>query len=724
MSAFRAAAKTLPQGCRKDPVPWWDESLDHLIAERDRLREAIADRGSPGTVEEKRELWSNMNQQVKETICELRKQYWENFCQTKCNYGSDPKATAAIINHLCRDSRPSRAKIMSDANGKDYATDEEKARGFKNMFAKVCLKPKQQKRPGHTMEDRRLARMERNLSERQLNQEYMKQVGEVPHVTRVEFRAAIAQLKLGKACGQDGISNEMIVNLSRLNSDRLRNLVNDSIQNGKVPAAWKFGILVPIHKPGKDASKIESYRPISLLSCFGKLADRIITNRFIFHIEAQGILSGSQSGFRQHRGTDDVGMEMVCDIHKARAISWEQKRNGGGTSDTIAIPIDFEKAFDRVDQEKLIKVCRLKGIPAHITRWYWAYMRQRRYCVRVGTKYSKSCAFHTGVAQGSISGPLLFILYTTTLSEELSIHAEDGVKHGAYADDFHLWMQFKNEQHYTQEERAERLGPLQRALDTVDRWSRNWGIPLSKTKSGEAVLFWSNNERKDTSQLELFLGGGKLKFVKEAKLLGVTIDERLRFNTHVTEIRAKAKRRMNAISATTGRTWGGRAETLRTAYISHVRSAVSHGVPVWYPLLSDRKKTQVERIQNSAARMITGCWTRANTTDVLLEANLPPMAVHFETCIMRSVERARHRKPTEALNRMALSIQPAVKDRLVCAETWQQCADNIQAHDATLRPRASNSLKVCWLTLVKERLATILLDLILIEQFARLFVKL
>ena len=70
----------------------------------------------------------------------------------------------------------------------------------------------------------------------------MSHVGDIPHVTRVEFRAAIAPLSLGKACGKDGIANEMIVNLRRLNSDRLRNL----IQKGKAPASWKFNILVPL----------------------------------------------------------------------------------------------------------------------------------------------------------------------------------------------------------------------------------------------------------------------------------------------------------------------------------------------------------------------------------------------------------------------------------------------------------------------------------------------
>jgi len=144
---------------------------------------------------------------------------------------------------------------------------------------------------------------------------------------------------------------------------------------------------------------------------------------------------------------------------------------------------------------------------------------------------------------------------------------------------------------------------------------------------------------------------------------------------------------MNAIAATTGRTWGGKAATIRTAYLSHVRSTVSYGAAVWYPLISNHKKERIERIQNAAARMITGCWTRANTTDILLEANLPPLAVHIETSMMRSVERARHRGQTEPLTQMALTLQPAIKDRTVCEESWQQLSDNVQARCNVEAPR-------------------------------------
>ena len=139
-----------------------------------------------------------------------------------------------------------------------------------------------------------------------------------------------------------------------------------------------------------------------------------------------------------------------------------------------------------------------------------------------------------------VCGPHTFNLYTTTLTLELSIHEAAGIKHGAYADDFNLWMKLKNEPNHTPEEREEMLRPMQRALDTVDRWSRNWGIPLSTTKAGEAVLFWSNNDRQDTTHLELYLGGEQLRFVKEAKILGVTMDDRLLFTKHMTAIKTKA----------------------------------------------------------------------------------------------------------------------------------------------------------------------------------------
>ena len=685
--AFRTASRTIPRGCREDPVPWWDKTLDMLIYDRNKLRTEISNPGVRGTHEEKRAKWAARNEQVKETIIRLRRECWEKFCTTKANYQTSPKSTAALINHLTRDTRPKRCGIITDSTNREYAKDKQKAKGFKNMFAKICSKSKKNKIRGQTMADRRALKQDRSKEERALNNEYMKQACEVPIITRVEYRAAISQLKMSKASGKDDISNEMIVHLDRTNSDRLRNLVSKSISERRVPASWKFGVLFPLPKEGKDPGKLESYRPISLLSCVGKLADRIVTNRLVYFLESQNVLNNSQSGFRKHRSTEDVGMQMIGDIHKTRAISWEQKRNGGGASDQIAVPIDFEKAFDKMNQAKFIKVCRQHRIPTYLAAWYWSYIRQRSYCVRVGTTYSKSCKFDLGVPQGSVCGPILYTLYTSTLSNELDKHKDVGVHHGEFADDLSIWMEFKNIQTYTEEERIERLQPLQAALDTVDKWSQEWGIPLSKTKSGEAILFWSCRDRQNTDAIDLYLGGKRLQFVKESKLLGITIDDRLTFNTHLGLLRTKAKKRMAAIASTCGKTWGGSTAAIRTAYTAHVRSALTYGSSVWYPLISETKCEQLEQVQYAAARTITGCWKRTNVADLLLEANLTPLSVQYETRIMSAVERARHRPEEETLTQQALSIQPTVKERIQCAQSWQHRSDDIQAKCNVESPR-------------------------------------
>jgi len=680
-AAFRYASKSLPQGCPMDPVPWWDSELNDLIEVRDELREDIHSIPDEHIIAEKRERWMEVNEILKEAIKTKRSESWRHFCETKCNYSVDARGTAAFINHMNRDTRPKVKGTFMDSSGREYVTDGEKAQGLKNMFAKICRKPKRERTVGQPMADRRANRARNSADERKQNRVYMNQTGEIPHITRVEYSAALQQLKLGKSAGKDNISNEMIINLNKTNRDRLLKLLNASLRNSMVPASWKLGVLHPLHKPGKDPNKIESYRPISLLSCIGKLADRIITNRLVFYVESNSLLSSSQAGFRKHRGTDDVGMAMVSDIHRAR-------KNTAGATDHIVIPIDFEKAFDKMQHSKFIKICRTKGIPAYLVAWYWAYLRERRYCVRVGESYSTTSCFALGVPQGSVCGPILFDLYTSVLSDELSRHAESGVRHGGFADDFTLWMEFLNHEKYTAEQKREQLQPLQDALDTVTRWSQEYGIPLSSTKAGEAVLFWSYYRRKETADLVLSLAGKQLSFVSDAKILGITIDDRLNMGKHVDSVRARARKRLGIISRTTGKSWGGSSTSIRTAYIAHVRSLLTYGAAVWYPFITTELQNQLEATHNAAARVITGCWRYAEKNDVLLEANMTPIRTQYETHIMASVERARHRPEHEYLTQQARSIQPVVKPSAqLCARSWQRTSEDIQAQCNVLAPR-------------------------------------
>ena len=123
------------------------------------------------------------------------------------------------------------------------------------------------------------------------------------------------------------------------------------------------------------------------------------------------LLPHSQAGFRRWRSTGDPLLDLVSDLQDTRARRSDK--------DLLLILLDFEKAFDKVDPWILLRILLDKGIPVYLLRWFWSFLMDRRYCVCVGTSYSKTVRFALGVPQGSISGPLLFALYFSTLTTEI-----------------------------------------------------------------------------------------------------------------------------------------------------------------------------------------------------------------------------------------------------------------------------------------------------------------
>ena len=143
-----------------------------------------------------------------------------------------------------------------------------------------------------------------------------------------------------------------------------------------MPTAWKLSKLNPILKPGKDPRFIESYRPISLLECLGKLLERIVTTRLEDVVERNQMLPHSQAGFRRWRSTEDPLLDLVSDLHEVRARQSDK--------DLLVILLDFEKAFDKVDPWIMLRILIDKGVPIYLIRWFRSFLTDRRYCVCVG----------------------------------------------------------------------------------------------------------------------------------------------------------------------------------------------------------------------------------------------------------------------------------------------------------------------------------------------------
>ena len=168
-----------------------------------------------------------------------------------------------------------------------------------------------------------------------------------------EFEEALKTLKDKKSPGPDKITNEMLEHLGTKAKSKLLGIFNNSWKTGHVPQSWREADMVPIHKKGKDRANTDSYRPISLTSCAGKLMERMINTRLVWQLEKNNIIIPEQAGFRQHHSTED----QVTYIAQKIEDGFQDKQH------TLTVWIDMEKAYDRVWKDGL----RLKHQKSRVT---------------------------------------------------------------------------------------------------------------------------------------------------------------------------------------------------------------------------------------------------------------------------------------------------------------------------------------------------------------------
>ena len=194
-----------------------------------------------------------------------------------------------------------------------------------------------------------------------------------------ELEDALKALKDKKSPGPDKITNEMLKNMGPKAKSKLIGLYNNSWKEGIVPQKWREAVMVPIYKKGKERSKTTSYRPISLTSCVGKLMERLINSRLVWHLEKRNILIPEQAGFRHHRSTED----QVAYIAQRIEDGFQDKHH------TLAVWIDLEKAFDKVWKDGLRLKLHKSGISGCMYEWISQYLNNRTARAQVNGAHSR-----------------------------------------------------------------------------------------------------------------------------------------------------------------------------------------------------------------------------------------------------------------------------------------------------------------------------------------------
>lgn len=322
-------------------------------------------------------------------------------------------------------------------------------------------------------------------------------------VALTELRKVIKNLKAKKAPGYDLITAHVVKELPNKALIKLLYLINASFRLLYVPRQWKVAEIIMVPKPGKPLNEKKSYRPISLLPVISKIFEKLLSKRLQPVIDERRLIPDHQFGFRIKHSTIDQVHKITDVIEKAL----EEKKICCG------VFLDVSQAFDKVWHEGLEHKLQLL-LPRQLFLILRSYLTERLFRVKHGNDYSDFKEIAAGVPQGSVLGPLLYILYTRDIPQERNCVV------ATFADDTAILTTGDTIESATEK--------LQHAINKVHGWTNSWRIVLNESKSTHV-----NFTYKKVDRLPVYLNSAQIPYANEAKYLGMTLDAKLKWKSHV-----------------------------------------------------------------------------------------------------------------------------------------------------------------------------------------------
>ena len=373
-----------------------------------------------------------------------------------------------------------------------------------------------------------------------------------------------------KASCPDGISFNLLKEISGLIASPLNTVFQHSLFEGIFPKAWKHAVVIPLSKGKGQRGSPENYRPISLCQCLGKMLERIVHDQLVRYIGENNLLYGSQHGFRAGRST--MTNLLDCEAKIAEIIS------DGHPYDIISF--DFAKAFDKAPHDKVVNAIAALGIKGRALEWLSSFLAGRTFSVRVGDSLSPTADVTSGVIQGSTLGPVLYDIFIDSLLRKIKLPSQ------AFADDFK----------FIADVIAQPRVVIQAEVDTIVTWADDHGTPLSIDKC--SVLHCGKNQPNN----DYYIKSVALKSVDRVVDLGVERSADATYSAHCARVVAKATRvcgMIRHVFRTNNR------KLLWPAFISYVLPILTYCSPVWSPFLV-RDITAIEKVQRRYTKKISG----------------------------------------------------------------------------------------------------------------------
>ena len=462
-------------------------------------------------------------------------------------------------------------------DGSIAETDKEKADVLNTFFQSVYTNE-----PAGDLPDPPTYNMESTLSDFEITEE--------------EVRKILKGLKTSKAAGLDGIPAILLVEAADQLTTPVTEIFRKSLMEGKIPNDWRKANITPIFKKGSRTSP-NNYRPVSLTSILCKCMETIVKRKVLDHLVQNKLICNEQHGFTPGRScTTQLLDTLDC---------WTNILDEGGHVD--AVYTDFKKAFDSVPHRRLLLKMEALGVKGKVLDWIKDFLSNRTQIVTVNGTPSETGQVTSGIPQGSVLGPLLFVAYINDLPSQ----AENNVR--IFADDTKL---------FTRSDEADARASLQEDLDRLCEWSDNWLLRFHPEKC--CVIRLGNNPVDHTYSMKTTINGQEkrhnLTESEAEKDLGVFVDKKLNFKKHIAQATAKANRTLGIVRRSFDHLSD---ETFVQLYKSLVRPMVEYGHSVWSPSQKTLMQ-EVENVQKRATKLI-GRLKNKPYPDRLRELKLPSL---------------------------------------------------------------------------------------------------
>ena len=548
---------------RKDSCPWIDKELHHIINTRDRLYDKSKDKGSA-----KAEQRFKMYKQI------AKKQFRKKHAKYVHNLFTDEEKSKEELSkrfwtYVKHRKSPVISTVGPFKSGNQLVTEpEEKANILNDQFVSVFSKPS--------------SPIDYNETTIQSSMPDIK-------IAKRGVWKQLNNLKPNKAAGPDGISPRVYKELASVLAGPLTNLFQLSLDKGIVPSDWKKAAVCPIFKKGEKYDPA-NYRPVSLTSVACKVLEHIITSHIMNYAEDNSLLHPNQHGFRKSKSCEKQLIELISDL----------TTNMDDCVQMEACILDFSKAFDKVSHQKLLGKLASYGISHQLVSWIDSFLSNRVQTVVVDGKESREAPVSSGVPQGSILGPALFLYYINDLPDTITSTVR------LFADDTIIYNTSDNHE------------ILQDDLQRLEAWEKEWDMEFHPLKCQHVTFTRKTTKRVDRS---FRLHSTEIPKVDKTKYLGVTINSKVTWNDHITSVVAKA----NAALGFVRRNVITSSEMIKvTAYKQLVRPLMEYASAAW-DSLPGTLESSLEAVQRRAARFICNILRtdhHTSTTGLLSKLNL------------------------------------------------------------------------------------------------------